>query len=73
MVVGARWTLLSILETANLLEFSHTTLYRVYKEKNKHPMGSSSMGGNCRVDDRCQKRLPRLILAHRKGYGNSTN
>jgi len=32
MVDGARWAGLSILETADLLGFSHTTNSRVYRE-----------------------------------------
>ncbi len=32
MVVDARWAGLSILKTADLLGFSHTTISRVYRE-----------------------------------------
>lgn len=46
MVAGARQAALTISQTANLLQLSHTTMCRIYREwpqKRKHPMSSSCM------------------------------
>ena len=48
MAVGARQAGLSISETADLLEFSHTMISRIYKERlrKKYLVNKSFMGKN---------------------------
>ncbi len=52
MVVGARRAGLSISETTDLLGFSHTTISRVYREKEKISSERQLCGRKCLVDVR---------------------
>ncbi len=69
MVVGARRAGLSISKTADLLEFSRTTISRVYREWSEQEKISSEQqlcGRKCLVDVRGQKRMGRLVRDDRK-------
>ncbi len=69
MVVGARRTGLSISETADLLEFSHTTISRVNREWSEKEKISSEWqlcGWKWLVDVRGQRRMGRLVRDDRK-------
>uniref|UniRef100_A0AAY5KR02 Tc3 transposase DNA binding domain-containing protein n=1 Tax=Esox lucius TaxID=8010 RepID=A0AAY5KR02_ESOLU len=69
MVVGARRAGLSISQSAQLLEFSRTSISKVYKEWCKKGKTSSlrqSCGRKCLVDARGQRRMGRLIQADRR-------
>jgi len=69
MVVGARWAGLSISQSAQLLGFSRTNIFRVYKEwceKGKTSSNRQSYGQKCLVDARGQRRMGRLIQADRR-------
>ncbi len=51
----ARWAVLSISKTADLLGFSRKTIYRVYiewTEKRKYPVSGSCVDEKCLVDVR---------------------
>ncbi len=68
-VVGARRAGLSISKTADLLEFSHTTISRVYREWSEKMKISSEQqlcGRKCLVDARDQRRMGRLVRDYRK-------
>ena len=69
MIVGARKGGLSILETANLLGFSCTTVSRVCREWCEKLNISSEQqfcGQKCLVNKRGQRRRARLVEADRK-------
>ncbi len=69
MVVGARQAGLSISKTADLLEFSHTTIssvYREWSEKEKISSQRQLCGRECLVDVRGQRRMGRLVRDDRK-------
>ncbi len=69
MVVGARLAGLSTSKTADLLEFSHTTISRVYREWSQKEKISSERqlcGRKCLVDVRGQRRMGRLVQDDRK-------
>ncbi len=69
MVVGARRAGLNISKTADLLEFSRTTVSRVYREwyeKNKISSEWQFCGQKCLVDVRGQRRMGRLVSDDRK-------
>ncbi len=69
MVVGARRAGLSISKTADLLEFSRTTISRVYREWSEKEKISSEQqlcGRKCLVDVRDQRRMGRLVRDDRK-------
>ncbi len=69
MVVGARLAGLSTSKTADLLEFSHTTISRVYREWSQKEKISSERqlcGRKCLVDVRGQRRMGRLVRDDRK-------
>lgn len=76
MVVGARRAGLSISVTADLLEFSRTTISRVYRErseKEKIPSEQQFSGRKHIVDGKGQRRMTRLVQANRKTTVNSNN
>ncbi len=50
MVVGARRAGLSISKTADLLGFSHTTIFRVYTEWSEKQTKKNPVSGSC-VDE----------------------
>lgn len=56
MVVGARWTGLSVSETVDLLGFSHTTISRIYKEIRENPLDKNTL-----FDARRWRRIAGLI------------
>ncbi|KAF7640978.1 hypothetical protein LDENG_00001800 [Lucifuga dentata] len=63
MVVGARPAGLRIAETADLLGFSRTTIFRVYREQSEKEKISSERqfsGQKC-LDARGQRRMARLV------------
>ncbi len=64
MVVGARLAGLSISQTADLLEFSHTTIYRVYREWSEKEKISSEI--SMKMPCWCQRRMDRLVRDDRK-------
>ncbi len=69
LVVVARWTALSISETADLLGFSLTTIssvYREWSEKEKISSERQLCGRKCLVDVRGQRRMVRLVIDYRK-------
>ncbi len=69
MVVGARRAGLSISKTADILGFSPTTIYSVYREWSKKEKISSEQqlcGRKCLVDVRGQRRMGRLVRDDRK-------
>ncbi len=69
MVVGARRVGLSISKTADLLEFSRTTISRVYREWSEKEKISSERqlcGRKCLVGVRGQRRMGRLVGDYRK-------
>ncbi len=63
MVVGARRAGLSISKTADLLELSHTTISRVYREWSKKKISSERQlcERKCLVDVRGLRRMGRLV------------
>ncbi|KAK2856274.1 hypothetical protein Q5P01_005009 [Channa striata] len=66
MIVGARWATLSILETADLMEFLHTTISRVYKgwsEEEKISCDQQFSEQKCIVNAKDQRRMARLVRA----------
>ncbi len=69
MVVGARRTGLNISKTADLLGFSRTAIFRVYREWSEKEKISSERqlcGRKCLVDVRGQRRISRLVREDRK-------
>ncbi len=72
MVVGARRVGLSISKTADLLGFSHTTIfiftevYREWSEKKKISSERQLCGRKCLIDVRGQRRMGRLVRDDRK-------
>ncbi len=69
MVVGARRAGLSISKTADLLEFSRTTISRVYREWSEKEKISSERqlcGRKCLDGVRGQRRMGRLVGDDRK-------
>ncbi len=67
--VGARRSGLSISETADLLEFSRTTISRVYREWSEKEKKSSERqlyGRKCLFDVRGQRRMGRLVIDDRR-------
>ncbi len=69
MVVGARRADLSILKTADLLGFSHTTIssvFREWSEKEKIYSERQLWAWKCLVDVRGQRRMGRLVRDDRK-------
>ncbi len=69
MIIGARRAGLSISKTADLLGFSHTTIFTVYREwsdKEKISSERQLCVRKCLVDVRVQRRMGRLVRDDRK-------
>ncbi len=60
------WLLVPVKKTADLLGFSHTTISRVYREKEKISSERQLCGRKCLVDVRGQRRMGRLVRDDRK-------
>lgn len=63
---GARWAYLSISETADLLEFSCTSISRVYRYWSEKSSEMQFSGRKCLVDARGQGKMARLVQADTK-------